>query len=149
MNQDELKRQAAEKALEFLPDGGVLGIGTGSSANLFIDNLATVKGQISATVASSEASADRLRKHGIPVYDLNTVNQVDFYIDGADEADDNEAKKQHRRLAPRAQPGTVIRLGPVSALQQVDPATCRYRDRQPRQHAVRQEIDVDAGQLMP
>ena len=70
----------------------VLGIGTGSTANLFIDNLATVKGQISATVASSEASAERLRSHGIPVYDLNTVNQVDFYIDGADEFD------SHRRL---------------------------------------------------
>ena len=61
-------------------------IAPGETANLFIDNLATVKGQISATVASSEASADRLRKHGIPVYDLNTVNQVDFYIDGADES---------------------------------------------------------------
>ena len=86
MNQDELKRQAAEKALEFLPDRGVLGIGTGSTVNHFIDALAGIKGQIYGTVASSEASAERLRSHGIPVYDLNTVNQVDFYIDGADES---------------------------------------------------------------
>ncbi len=90
MNQDQMKQAVADAALDYLRpklyDDTVLGIGTGSTANLFIDNLATVKGQISATVASSEASAERLRKHGIPVYDLNTVNQVDFYIDGADEA---------------------------------------------------------------
>ena len=90
MNQDEMKQAVAEAALETirpkLYDDTVLGIGTGSTANLFIDSLAAVTGQISATVASSEASAERLRKHGIPVYDLNTVNQIDFYIDGADEA---------------------------------------------------------------
>jgi ribose 5-phosphate isomerase A len=61
-------------------------IGTGSTANLFIDNLGAISGQINATVASSEASAERLRSHGIPVFDLNAVDQVDFYIDGADES---------------------------------------------------------------
>ena len=90
MNQDELKQAVADAALDYirvkLDDDTVLGIGTGSTANMFIDNLATVRGYINATVASSDASAERLRRHGIPVYDLNTVNQVDVYIDGADES---------------------------------------------------------------
>lgn len=90
MTQDELKQAVADAALEYirpkLDDDTVLGIGTGSTANLFIDNLASIRGHINATVASSEASADRLRQHGVPVYDLNTVNQVDFYVDGADES---------------------------------------------------------------
>lgn len=90
MTQDELKQAVANAALEYirprLENDTVLGIGTGSTANLFIDALATIKGQINATVASSEASADRLRSHGIPVYDLNSVDAVDFYIDGADES---------------------------------------------------------------
>lgn len=90
MNQDEMKQAVAEAALAYirpnLEDETVLGIGTGSTANLFIVCLAEMKGLISATVASSEASAERLRSHGIPVYDLNAVDQVDFYIDGADES---------------------------------------------------------------
>ena len=90
MTQDELKKAVALAALEHLKpkmeDDTVLGIGTGSTANCFIDCLAQIKGLIGSTVASSEASADRLRSHGIPVYDLNSVNQVDFYIDGADES---------------------------------------------------------------
>ena len=90
MSQDEMKQAAAEAALgrirPQLEDDTVLGIGTGSTVNHFIDALAGIKGQIYGTVASSEASAERLRSHGIPVYDLNTVNQVDFYIDGADES---------------------------------------------------------------
>ena len=90
MNQDELKQAVADAALDYirpkLYDDTVLGIGTGSTDNLFIDKLATVRGYINATVASSEASAERLKSHGIPVYDLNAVNQVDFYIDGADES---------------------------------------------------------------
>lgn len=89
MTQDELKQAVAEAALahirDDLNDSTVLGIGTGSTANLFIDCLAQIRGDINATVASSEASAQRLKNHGIPVYDLNTVDQVDFYIDGADE----------------------------------------------------------------
>ena len=90
MTQDELKQAVALAALEHIKPkiehDTVLGIGTGSTANCFIDCLAQIKGLIGATVASSEASADRLRGHGIPVYDLNSVNQVDFYIDGADES---------------------------------------------------------------
>ena len=90
MNQDQLKLAVAQAALEYvrpkIDDDTVLGIGTGSTANLFIDCLAEIRGTINATVASSEASAERLKKHGIPVYDLNAVDQVDFYIDGADES---------------------------------------------------------------
>jgi ribose 5-phosphate isomerase A len=90
MTQDELKQAVADAALEYirpkLENDSVIGIGTGSTANCFIDALATIKGQINATVASSEASADRLKSHGIPVYDLNCVDQVDYYIDGADES---------------------------------------------------------------
>jgi ribose 5-phosphate isomerase A len=90
MTQDELKQAVANAALDYirphLEENTVLGIGTGSTANLFIDSLAGLRGQVNATVASSDASAERLRQHGIPVYELNTVNQVDFYIDGADEA---------------------------------------------------------------
>ena len=90
MNQDEMKQAVAQAALDYIrpkiDDDTVLGIGTGSTANLFIDSLAEIRGLINATVASSEASAQRLKKHGIPVYDLNAVDQVDFYIDGADES---------------------------------------------------------------
>tara|TARA_R110002110_G_scaffold333755_2_gene544525 strand:+ start:87205 stop:87885 length:681 start_codon:yes stop_codon:yes gene_type:complete len=93
MTQDELKQAVAAAALDYirphLEENTVLGIGTGSTANLFIDGLATLRGQVNATVASSDASAERLRQHGIPVYELNTVNQVDFYIDGADEANES------------------------------------------------------------
>ena len=90
MNQDELKQAVADAALAYvepkLENDTVLGIGTGSTANLFIDALGAIKGKVNATVASSEASADRLKSHGIPVYDLNSVDRVDFYIDGADES---------------------------------------------------------------
>ncbi len=91
MNQDQLKQSVARAALDYikpkLDDDSVLGIGTGSTANYFIDFLAEIKAQINATVASSEASAKRLQAHGIPVLDLNTVDEITFYIDGADEAD--------------------------------------------------------------
>ena len=90
MTQDELKQAVASAALDYIrpkiDNDSVIGIGTGSTANYFIDYLATIKGQINATVASSEASASRLKSHGIPVYGLNSVDQVDFYIDGADES---------------------------------------------------------------
>jgi len=90
MTQDELKQAVAEAALNYirpkLENDSVIGIGTGSTANCFIDCLASIKGQINATVASSQASTERLKSHGIPVYDLNSVDQVDFYIDGADES---------------------------------------------------------------
>jgi ribose 5-phosphate isomerase A len=86
------KQAAAEAALELLhpqlePDT-IIGVGTGSTTNCFIDALARCKGLFDGTVASSEASAERLRSHGIPVYDLNSVNRVHAYVDGADEAND-------------------------------------------------------------
>ena len=86
MNQDELKKQVAAAALEYVEPGMVVGIGTGSTANHFIDLLAGMKGKIDGTVASSIASADRLRGHGIPVMELNEVGDLPLYVDGADES---------------------------------------------------------------
>ena len=84
MSQDELKRRVAEAALQYVQDG-VVGVGSGSTVNLFIDALAKIKGRIEGAVAASEASAERLKKHGIRVFDLNSVNDVPVYVDGADE----------------------------------------------------------------
>ena len=84
MTQDELKRSVAEAALKYAQEG-VIGVGSGSTVNFFIDALATVKGRIDGTVAASEASAERLKKHGIRVFDLNSVDRLDVYVDGADE----------------------------------------------------------------
>ena len=86
MNQDELKRQVAEAALEYVEAGTIIGVGTGSTANMFIDALARIKGKIEGTVASSVASAERLKGHGIPVLDLNDAGELSVYIDGADES---------------------------------------------------------------
>ncbi|MES9847876.1 MAG: ribose 5-phosphate isomerase A, partial [Candidatus Thiodiazotropha sp.] len=86
MNADDLKKQAAEAALEYVK-GGIIGVGTGSTVNHFIDYLAGVKGKIEGTVSSSEASSERLKGHGIPVLDLNAAGELDIYIDGADESD--------------------------------------------------------------
>lgn len=85
MNQDELKQAVAKAALEYVEAGAIIGIGTGSTANYFIDYLAQIKHKIEATVASSEASAARLRSHGILVEDLNMVDEIAVYVDGADE----------------------------------------------------------------
>ncbi|NDV11751.1 ribose-5-phosphate isomerase RpiA [Crenobacter caeni] len=82
---NELKLAAARKALEFVPDDAVIGIGTGSTVNLFIDELAAIKGRIKGAVSSSEASTARLKAHHIPVYDLNTIDEMPIYVDGADE----------------------------------------------------------------
>ncbi|SBS31310.1 Ribose-5-phosphate isomerase A [Marinomonas spartinae] len=91
MTQDELKQAVAEAAIEhilpMLQADTIVGVGTGSTANLFIDELAKYKHRFDGTVASSEASAQRLKDHGIPVYSLNAVNEVRVYIDGADESD--------------------------------------------------------------
>ena len=73
MTQDEMKKAAAKAALEYVEAGSIIGIGTGSTANHFIDLLAGIKGKIEGTVASSNASAERLKKHGIPVLDLNAA----------------------------------------------------------------------------
>jgi ribose 5-phosphate isomerase A len=81
-----MKRQVAAAALEYVEPGMVVGIGTGSTANYFIDGLAKMKGKIDATVASSEASAERLRGHGIEVIDLNSAGNIPLYVDGADES---------------------------------------------------------------
>src|SRR5213595_952838 len=85
MTQDELKKLVAEAALKHVVEDRVVGVGSGSTVNLFIDALATIKGRIEGAVAASEASAERLRKHGIRVYDLSTVNELAVYVDGADE----------------------------------------------------------------
>lgn len=85
MDQNTLKKLAAKAALEYIKDDMVVGVGTGSTVDFFIDELATLKGRIEGAVASSKASVDKLKKHGIPIYDLNGVNQVHIYVDGADE----------------------------------------------------------------
>ena len=86
MSQDDLKRVAAEAALKYLPDGGIIGVGTGSTVNHFIDLLAKVKGRLDGAVSSSEASTARLKSHGIPVLDLNACGDLEIYVDGADES---------------------------------------------------------------
>src|SRR5438445_12282490 len=84
MNTDELKRQVAAAALKYAQEG-VIGVGSGSTVNMFIDALATIKGRIEGAVAASDASAERLKKHGIRVFDLNSVDELAVYVDGADE----------------------------------------------------------------
>jgi ribose 5-phosphate isomerase A len=85
MTQDEMKKQAAWSALQFVTKGGIIGVGTGSTVNHFIDALATVKDDIKGAVSSSIASTERLKELGIHVYDCNDVESLDVYIDGADE----------------------------------------------------------------
>lgn len=91
MTQDELKQAVAQAAADYvaqhLPAGAILGVGTGSTANLFIEALAPIKGQLGGAVASSEATRLRLEKLGIPVVDLNDVDRLAIYVDGADEID--------------------------------------------------------------
>lgn len=85
MNQDEMKQAVAKAALDYIEAGSIVGVGTGSTANYFIDELAGIKGKIEGAVASSTASAERLKAHGIPVFDLNAVDDLPVYVDGADE----------------------------------------------------------------
>ncbi|MES2771341.1 MAG: ribose-5-phosphate isomerase RpiA [Pseudomonadota bacterium] len=85
MTQDKLKQAVAQAALDYLVDGSLIGVGTGSTANYFIDALARVKHRIQGAVASSAATAQRLAQHGIPVFDLNEVASLAIYVDGADE----------------------------------------------------------------
>lgn len=85
MTQDEQKQAAAQAAIQYIPKGSVVGVGTGSTANYFIDALAKIKHQIEGAVASSQATAERLKKHGIEVVDLNTADNLPVYVDGADE----------------------------------------------------------------
>ena len=92
MNQDDRKRAVAQAALEFVVPGELVGVGTGSTANAFIDALAAVKGRIDGAVASSETTAARLAGHGIRVIDLNAAGELPIYVDGADET------TRHRHL---------------------------------------------------
>ena len=89
MNLEQMKINAAQVALDLVEMGDIVGVGTGSTANAFIDLLPKIKGKIDGTVASSEATAQRLRAHGIPVLDLNRTGPVPIYVDGADEATRN------------------------------------------------------------
>ena len=85
MTQDELKQQVAREAMRHVVLDAIVGVGTGSTANFFIDELAAVKDRIRGAVASSVKSAERLEKHGIKVLDLNEVDDIPVYVDGADE----------------------------------------------------------------
>jgi len=85
MTQDELKQAVAREALKHVVEDAIVGVGTGSTANFFIDELAKMKGRIVGAVASSDRSAEKLKGHGIRLFDLNGVNELPVYIDGADE----------------------------------------------------------------
>jgi len=91
MTQDELKQAVAKAAIDYispkLSTDSIVGVGTGSTANFFIDYLAQIKGHFDGAVASSEATAQRLKSHGIVVYDLNVIDAMTVYVDGADESD--------------------------------------------------------------
>ena len=89
MSQEQQKQTAAEAALDFVAMGDVIGVGTGSTTNYFIDALGKIKGKLDGAVASSEASASRLAEIGIPVLDLNRTGDLSLYVDGADESTRN------------------------------------------------------------
>jgi ribose 5-phosphate isomerase A len=85
MTQDELKKAVGWAALQYVQPGTIVGVGTGSTAAHFIDALGTMKGQIEGAVSSSDASTEKLKSLGIPVFDLNSVDRLGIYVDGADE----------------------------------------------------------------
>jgi len=87
MTQDELKNEVAKAALNYVTPGTIIGVGTGSTANFFIDHLASLKNSIKGAVASSIDTANRLKRNGIRVVNLNDVDEISVYIDGADESD--------------------------------------------------------------
>jgi len=86
MSAEDRKQKAAEAALAYLDDARIVGVGTGSTVNHFIDALAAIKGRLEGAVSSSEASAKRLKERDIPVLDLNSAGDIPVYVDGADEA---------------------------------------------------------------
>ncbi len=85
MSQNDMKKAAGEAALDYIKAGDVVGVGTGSTVNFFIDALATIKHKIEGAVSSSEVSTERLKSYGITVFDLNSVSELNVYVDGADE----------------------------------------------------------------
>ncbi|MFZ1907782.1 MAG: ribose-5-phosphate isomerase RpiA [Burkholderiales bacterium] len=89
MTQDELKQLVAREALKHVVEDAVVGVGSGSTVNFFIDALAGIKGRIEGAVAASESSAERLKRHGIRVFDLNSVDALPVYVDGADEVNEH------------------------------------------------------------
>ncbi len=91
MTQDELKQAVAREAMKHVVEDAIVGVGTGSTANFFIDELAKIKNRIDGAVASSEQTAARLKAHGIHVHDLNSVSELPVYIDGADEITEHMA----------------------------------------------------------
>ncbi len=86
MSQDDKKREVAKAAIEYIEDDMIVGVGTGSTVNFFIEELAKIKGRIEGAVSSSVTSEELLKKHNIPVFDLNSVIEIPVYIDGADES---------------------------------------------------------------
>lgn len=86
MSAEDRKKKAAEAAMEYVCDASIVGVGTGSTVNYFIDALAAIKGRLEGAVSSSETSAKRLKERGIPVLDLNSAGELSIYVDGADEA---------------------------------------------------------------
>ena len=94
MTQDDKKKAAAYAALKYVEEGAIVGVGTGSTVNYFIDALADIKHNIQGAVSSSEASTERLKAMGIEVFDLNSVDKFDIYVDGADEI------TQHKHTFP-------------------------------------------------
>jgi len=91
MTQDRQKKAAAEAALDYIQPGMLIGVGSGTTVNYFIEALASIKGKLEGTVASSLETAQRLKALSIPIYDLNTVSEIPLYIDGTDEV--NSAKQ--------------------------------------------------------
>ena len=89
MTQDELKQRVAREALKYVVEDAVVGVGSGSTVNFFIDALAGIKSRIEGAVAASDASAERLKRNGIRVFDLNSVDALPVYVDGADEANEH------------------------------------------------------------
>jgi ribose 5-phosphate isomerase A len=85
MTQDEMKQAAARAAVQYVVHDAVIGVGSGSTANFFIDELGAIRGRIRGAIASSERTAERLRRHGIPLFDLNELQELPVYVDGADE----------------------------------------------------------------
>jgi len=85
MTQDEQKRLVAREAVKYVVEGAYVGVGSGSTANYFIDELAKIKSRIKGAVASSVKTAERLKRHGIPIFELTSIDELPVYIDGADE----------------------------------------------------------------